>query len=258
MSKILKKITKKYKWLRFLNYKTTKLAVLSAALFGLCLSSGASFAKYRDENYGGGDAGVVKFEYGTITPYSSPIQEPQKFANTKGGIHVFPCEFKLEIPTVETSISYSVKLRLVNINEEVDFEINDSGLEYTSFVPENDNNGAGFHFFYEDKSARTDADKIKTDTKLLGVATNENVTYKAGHWYKGTKDDENKAYSFEPKNTVLENDAILFDEGIVEAGESLTKYFKVFIFIDAQRDSSKWDIESSKVLYNYKVDQVVL
>ena len=61
MSNVLKKITKKYKWLRFLNYKTTKLAVLSAALFGLCLSSGASFAKYRDENYGGGNAGAAKF-----------------------------------------------------------------------------------------------------------------------------------------------------------------------------------------------------
>ena len=48
MSNIIKKITKKYKWLRFLNYKTTKLAVLSAALFGLCLSSGASFDKYRE------------------------------------------------------------------------------------------------------------------------------------------------------------------------------------------------------------------
>ena len=59
MSNVLKKITKKYKWLRFLNYKTTKLAVLSAALFGLCLSSGASFAKYRDENYGGGNAGIA-------------------------------------------------------------------------------------------------------------------------------------------------------------------------------------------------------
>ena len=47
---ILKKITNKYGFLRFLNRKTTKLFLLSATLVGLCLSSGYSFAKYREEN----------------------------------------------------------------------------------------------------------------------------------------------------------------------------------------------------------------
>ena len=80
MSNIVKKITKKYKWLRFLNYKTTKLAVLSAALFGLCLSSGASFAKYRDENYGGGNAGAAKFGDAIIYSDYSRIQIPSNLS----------------------------------------------------------------------------------------------------------------------------------------------------------------------------------
>ena len=74
---ILKRITKKYKSLRFLNKKATKLSILGVALIGLCLSSSYSFAKYRDENYGGGNAGAAKFDFGKITYTPTTIRQPK-------------------------------------------------------------------------------------------------------------------------------------------------------------------------------------
>ena len=253
MSNILKKITKKYKWLRFLNYKTTKLAVLSVALFGLCLSSGHSFAKYRDENYGGGNAGAAKFDYGLITFNPVSIQEPQNFNNTKGGVHVFGCEFQLEIPKVEVSINYTIKLRLVARDVEK-FDASSSGLKNSSFI--DSSNKDSFHYFYEDTSAQEAKEKIKTTTNILSTATGETVTYKSGEWYKGVKAASDAKYSFESSN-VIDGDVITFDTGTVKAGEELVKYYKILIFVNAIKSSSEWSIEDSQILYNYHVEQVV-
>ena len=253
MSNVLKKITKKYKWLRFLNYKTTKLAVLSAALFGLCLSSGASFAKYRDENYGGGNAGAAKFEYGLVTFNPVSIQEPQNYNNTKGGTHVFGCEFQLEVPKVEVAFNYTIKLRLVARDVEK-FDASNTGLTNTKFV-DNSNNDS-FHYFYEDTSAQDVKEKIKTSTNSLSIATGETVTYKTGHWYKGEKTNLNVGYSFK-SSSEIEGDVITFDTGTVEAGTEFVKYFKILIFVNAIKSSSEWNIEDSQILYSYHVEQVV-
>lgn len=254
MSNVLKKITKKYKWLRFLNYKTTKLAVLSVALFGLCLSSGASFAKYRDENYSGGNAGAAKFEYGKVSFTPKSIQEPKKYNNTKDGTHVFDCEFMLEIPVVEVSIKYTIKLRLVAADV-FDFDATNTGISKTSFVCENADDS--FHYFYEDESATSSDELIKTTTNTLANASGETVSYKTGDWYKGIKTSSDASYSFS-SSSEIENDVITFDSGIVEAGDSLTNYYKVFVFVNAVKSKSEWNIEDSQILYSYDVEQVVL
>ena len=110
---ILKKITDKYISLRFLNKKTTKLCLLSAALVGLCLSSGYSFAKYRDENYGGGNAGAAKF--GDVLIYSdySRIQIPKNLSyDADYGFYAFVASFRLEFQSSEVQRSYSLNLRM--------------------------------------------------------------------------------------------------------------------------------------------------
>lgn len=258
MSNILKKITKKYKWLRFLNYKTTKLAVLSAALFGLCLSSGASFAKYRDENYGGGNAGVVKFEYGYVTYNPAPIQQPTDEKNIKEGMHAFICEFYLEIPTVEVSISYSLKLRLVesNIN---DFDIDDDGLSGSSFFSESDNNA----FYTFGKNGDT---IITNEQKTVSQITGQTLDYSKEHFYYafGTENNDSTiTYTWDKSNEFAKDKngnitkAIAFDSGRVDAGSSLTKYYKILIFVNAEKKSGLWSAESSKILYSYEVIQEV-
>ena len=113
MSKILKKIAKKYKWLRFLNRKVTKLSVLGASFVGLCISSGASFAKYRDENYGNGNEGIatmggasLKYDYETnqISSYLDPLKDK--------GYYIFMSTFRVELSASETSRSLSLHLKM--------------------------------------------------------------------------------------------------------------------------------------------------
>lgn len=112
MSNVLKKITKKYKWLRFLNRKVTKLSVLGASLVGLCVSSGASFAKYRDENYGNGDAGAARF--------GAKIENTTKFiylptiggTNSPSGYYAFAAEFCVDFSECEVKTKYNLGLKL--------------------------------------------------------------------------------------------------------------------------------------------------
>ena len=120
MSNVLKKITKKYKWLRFLNYKTTKLAVLSAALFGLCLSSGASFAKYRDENYGGGNAGVAKFGAEPDIKYTlDAIKFPDNVDESDLGTYAYIAEFGIGFPEIEIKANYTLSINLVDYKSNI-------------------------------------------------------------------------------------------------------------------------------------------
>lgn len=253
MSKILKKITKKYKWLRFLNYKTTKLTVLSVALFGLCLSSGASFAKYRDENYGNGNAGAAKFEYGVIVAASKSIQEPKNSDNLSHGIHVFSCEFSLQIPTVEVSISYTIKLRLVS-NTIDDFDSSNSGLSYSSFISDND---SGQFYYYSPKSEGST--EIVQRSGSLSAAISEDVTFSTNSWFKGEKTNETDNYVWSSSKVIEEKSVILFDAGTVSAGSSLIKYYKTVIFISSHKNTSnQFELENSQILYNYNVEQVVV
>lgn len=258
MSKILKKITKKYKWLRFLNYKTTKLAVLSAVLFGLCLSSGHSFAKYRDENYGNGNAGAAKFEYGFITYNPTPIQQPTDENNIKEGLHAFICDFYLEIPTVEVSISYSLNLRLVQ-SDISDFDIDDDGLTGSSFFSGTDDNA--FYTFGKDGDTI-----ITNEQKTVSQITGQTLDYSKEHFYYafGTENkDSTITYTWDKSNEfAVDKDgnktkAIAFDSGRVDAGSSLTKYYKILIFVNAEKKSGLWSAESSKILYSYEVLQEV-
>lgn len=262
MSKILKKITKKYKWLRFLNYKTTKLAVLSAALFGLCLSSGASFAKYRDENYGGGNAGAAQFNFGKITFTNKSIKQPTLKDNIKAGVHAFVCEFQLEIPETEVSFTYDVKLRLTATDVN-DFDAEDVKLDHTKFVSDIDGNDVLFYVFAEDNNG-----VVKTNQKTIAEVTETNNTdkpmsYSKGYWYYAVGEETNgsikytwdKSNEFDKDDEDNLTDIISFDSGSVKAGESLIKYFKIVIFVDAEikgvgNNQLSWDAENSKILYS--------
>ena len=109
---ILKKITKKYKSLRFFNKKATKLSVLGAALIGLCISSGASFAKYRDGKYTGEGAGVAKFSNGIIS-YSEKTYSLANVSesNNNLGTYAFAASFSIDFSDSEVALDYTVRIK---------------------------------------------------------------------------------------------------------------------------------------------------
>lgn len=251
MSNVLKKITKKYKWLRFLNYKTTKLAVLSAALFGLCLSSGHSFAKYRDENYGNGNAGAAKFDYGIVTYDPVTLKQPDENTDIEGGIHCFIASFKLTINESEVKTSYSLKLRIVNPSFDIaDFNTGESGVTQTSFLPKK--NEDSFYVFSEDGTTQ--------ESKSISNITGQTLTYDPNSWYYAveTKDGNENKYVWESKSSIV-NDIIEIDTGIINPGNSIEKNFKLLFFVNAisEQDGSvkTWEAENSKIIYNLVVNQ---
>ena len=111
MSNILKKITKKYKWLRFLNKKVTKLSILGTSLVGLCISSGASFAKYIDTNYGNGNAGAARFKV-SVTNDTRFIYLPDDLSTFKMGYYAFVAEFCVDFSECEVKSKYDLYLKI--------------------------------------------------------------------------------------------------------------------------------------------------
>lgn len=265
MSKILKKITKKYKWLRFLNYKTTKLAVLSTALFGLCLSSGASFAKYRDENYGNGNAGTAKFEYGRIVPLNEgTIKQPTDQNQIFEGVHAFVHEFQLIIPYSEIKLTYSLKLRLVS-PVVTNFDAGESELTHTSFIS---NKTSGEFYVF----SRNDKDEVITVEKSLkDIMDVTELEYKAGYWFCSVETETSNGTEYELKTSNVfdyddvnkkTTDIITVDSGTILAGSSVSKKFKIVVFVEADEDINNdneivWSAENSKTLYKLHLEQVV-
>ena len=241
MSNIVKKITKKYKWLRFLNYKTTKLAVLSAALFGLCLSSGASFAKYRDENYGGGNAGAAKFDVGVV----SSISHGYSLANVKNeyGIYALVANFNIDFSLCEVSLEYTISLRMSN----------DKTISY------DDAAGAeGYSFIHEADTLYTLIEESTTTPKPVDNNTASSLTGS-----KFSSIDKKVAYASNEDGwarTSDENDWLIYSSntlnisGYVSASEA-TKDHSVMFFVNI--DGSAEEIPSAYILYNLQVWQVV-
>ena len=253
MSNILKKITKKYKWLRFFNYKTTKLAVLSVALFGLCLSSGASFAKYRDENYGGGNAGAAKFGNVIIGDRDNYQQLPTSFES--GNIHVFKIGFSISISNFEVKSFLTFDLRL-SPKENIDFEYDyinlDSSFCLKNIDYVNNPNQFPLYTFSNGKQSKYD---FKGDTSK-NLSMNK--------YYVGTSDD-GKAYTWSDIDFIDDND--LKKKGKINVfnyeimpNTSLKKYFQVIIFVVPDYTTVGGKITDisfpeTRILYNFDVTQ---
>ena len=189
MSNILKKITKKYKWLRFLNYKTTKLAVLSAALFGLCLSSGHSFAKYRDENYGNGNAGVATLGDIYVHQNYETFKLPETMNETNLGTYVIVAEFNIIFSNFEVKANYSFSLEIGGQKSTAD---NIEAIDHSYFHSNSIENKTKFFAFKNENDGNlvtTDVCSYVTDDKISKF---ENNKY---YYLKGSATMENNDVS---------------------------------------------------------------
>ena len=256
MSKVLKKITKKYKWLRFLNYKTTKLAVLSAALFGLCLSSGASFAKYRDENYGGENAGVAVFQNGYINDVSAYVQVPTDLTECSVEIHAFIIGFSLTINKMEVSVNTDLSLRL-SPDDETNFEYEYSNLNSSLFIENQE-------YINGDSQLQTFSNGVQTtfDFKnYTGLNLEKNKFYVA-------ESDDGINYSWIPHDVDLQEKdptkiyAVSIFNKDISANVSYKKYFQFIVFVTPQYTKVGDEItdvwfDQTRILYNLKTIQII-
>ena len=254
MSKILKKITKKYKWLRFLNYKTTKLAVLSAALFGLCLSSGASFAKYRDENYGNGAAGAAILNTMHLSYEYIPIAMPDIL--TSGGVFAFAASFSLSVEPSEVSYKFSLELRLAPADCS---KFNFVQSEYPSFTHTtfhlNDDQEPVIKTFEDGQPVPTTVNSLsgtKSNYKKNAVYLASGETVDTLNWNDPTDSNtDDDIYGDATGIIKIENNYM------VEATKSFTKHYKVLFFVNAIEGNNNFELENSKILYKLYVEQVI-
>ena len=261
MSNILKKITKKYKWLRFLNYKTTKLAVLSAALFGLCLSSGASFAKYRDENYGNGNAGIARIGDIEINDIDSVIKSPTSFTNLSTQIHSFIFGFSITYENFEVAASCGVNLR-ISPYENTDFDYVASNFNnlYTSFYLSDSNyitNPSSYKLWtFTDEGKQTEFHFNSEIGKALAINKFYIGTSSDGTNYSWVDKDYNIAETNEKLKGVINVDT---NEIVPQVKTKI--YYKVLVFVtpDANYiDGQVTDVvlHNVKILYYFAINQI--
>ena len=102
MFKSLKKVVKK---------KYIKLCLLGASLSGLMVSSGFSYAKYRNENYGNGNAGAARFNI-NVTNDTKFIYLPDNLAGYESNHYAFLASFCVDLSECEVNTKCNIYMKL--------------------------------------------------------------------------------------------------------------------------------------------------
>lgn len=256
MSNVLKNITKKYKWLRFLNYKTTKLAVLSAALFGLCLSSGASFAKYRDENYGNGDAGVA--QAGDVYFYNKyeTFKLPDQINETHFGTYVVVSEFYVFLGYIDVKSSYSFSLEIGNKTSSVNNIVSPTNTYFHSPNIESVSKFFAAGLSNDGNLISSNVPSVVTNNKFSKFENNKFYFQKGTATMSDYSDlgTLNPTYGeWQSSNSVSSNRTIVnFPGGIIQPTELYIECYKIIVFVDMFSDLS---LENSLIFYDLTLIQ---
>ena len=91
--------------------KSFKLSLVFLSLLGMLASGGHSFAKYRDENYGGGNAGAAKFGSWSITSSTVNVKFPD---GAPTGYYAFIASFTVSFTEGEVAREYTLKVKGVD------------------------------------------------------------------------------------------------------------------------------------------------
>ena len=284
MSNIIKKITKKYKWLRFLNYKTTKLAVLSAALFGLCLSSGASFAKYRDENYGNGNAGIATMGDVVVTYHEEgidpTIQLPKLGSlGSESGWHAFLATIKVQFFNVEVKYNFTMNFKISNQSNTKYSDA--SNVQHTSFaLPNTVSNPSAVTTYVKSSSTSEAVEKevvtakaesmnnefkngwekfningnIENDTVYYAVEKSNNESEISSNLSFGTSSWHSQKLDVSTSGLTLSYTTVA--ETVLPSDVTTIYFYKMLFFVYFEATGNKVDTEMTKIFYELNGEQV--
>lgn len=268
MSNIARKITKKYKWLRFFNKKVTKLSVLGASLVGLCISTGASFAKYRNENYGNGAAGIATIGTADLNYYMLRTEVLASVAEI--GLYAFIANFDVYYSSAEVTRQVTIDLRLSNMNN-VNFTADNSyDPEITTFGIQSETEGTYTDDLYTLKNVTDDKDTTDTSddvttSELQQISSLEDLSGDTSDVLKTVKYNtvyyahsiEDGSYTWNSKSlSSMYNFQIVKEESIGMA--ETTHHFKVIYFIYLDKDENDtlfFKTENSQILFHLVLEQ---
>ena len=244
--------------LRLFKKKSVKLSLVCLSLIGMLLSSGASFAKYRDENYGGGNAGAAKFGSWSVQSNMAPINVPE---NAPTGWYAFKADFSVLFTSGEVSRQYTLKIKDVAIGADAN--------NYNSLV---DNSNSSF-FLSESSTIRTITRTTNTDgtvtskVEASGVEnllmsrndlpfTTNNVYMMYEETHAGSaKGSPWRAYSI--NDTIYDSTTssiLLSSDHVLAPNEEDMHVFYLIYFIKIEQVSNLQDI---KFIYSLDVRQVM-
>ena len=244
--------------LRLLKKKAFKLSTLGVSLVGLLVSSGISFAKYIDTNYGGGNAGAAKFGSWHVTSSTTPIDVPN---NAPDGWYAFLATFSITFSESEVSREYTFKVKNVKSSEEANnyddasvsssssFYLNSNSKIYTITSTESNGNVT---YSYKD------SDVEKTLTENGGLTFTANNIYMKCEETHGSNITGSpwKAYSINDTNYYdKENEALILAYDHVIAPDEFD-YHSYYLIYFVKIEKSK-ELDDVKFIYSLDVRQVV-
>ena len=242
--------------LRLLKKKAFKLSSLGVSLVGLLVSSGISFAKYIDTNYGGGNAGTAKFGSWHVTSSTTPVDVPN---NAPDGWYALLATFSITFSESEVSREYTLKVKNVQSSEEAnnydDASVSSSSSFYLSSnskiytITSTESNG-NVTFSYKD----SDVEKTLTENNGLTFTAN-NIYMKCEETHGSTATGSPwKAYPVNDTNYDDDTDSLILINNHMLAPDEFD-YHSYYLIYFVKIEKSK-ELDDVKFIYSLDVRQV--
>ena len=221
---------------RFFKKKVVKLSLVGVSLVGLLVSSGHSFAKYIDQNYGNGDAGAAKFGSWTVTQSTVPVRFPD---GAESGYYAFIASFSVSFTDGEVAREYTFKVKGVDD----DTVATEENFNNYSMTPSN------VYYFLDSSKGFSATSKIHAiyngtvidtgKTNVIGTLledTSKYTTFSTDQIYLYTKEnDSTGAWSMHSKDKLYDdvtNSIYLTNDHRINALESDVHEYKFLFLID--------------------------
>lgn len=219
--------------------KSFKLSLVFLSLVGMLASGGHSFAKYRDENYGSGNAGAAKFDVGVVSNLSHSFSLANIGSNY--GVYALVANFNIDFSNCEVSLEYNISLKLSSSKTAKFDEATVDGYGFTH------NSNTLFTLIESDTVTSTKVDS-SVASNLTGNKFNsiqKNVAYASNEdgW----------------TNTSVSNDWLTYSSSVISISDKVSaaedrKEYSVMFF--AEIDGAADTIPPSYILYDLQVWQV--
>ena len=242
--------------LRLLRKKAFKLSTLGVSLVGLLVSSGISFAKYIDSNYGGGNAGAAKFGSWHVESNTAPINIPD---DATDGWYAFKATFRISFIAGEVSRAYTLKIKNVDANEDAnDFDKVKTASHSSFFLSEDTsvytvaevNSGESVTPMF----IKSDVENFLMDGSNLKFTKN-NIYMKCDDSHDGSS--SSSSWSESPIDQYYDKEdgsLTLLNDHSLEANKFGVHNYSLIYFVKIEKSK---DLNDIKLIYSLDVRQVV-
>lgn len=230
--------------------KSFKLSLVFLSLVGMLASGGHSFAKYRDENHGNGNAGAARFGI-ELVYYPKTISTKDIRSTNKLGYYAFVASFYVSFEECEVKTKYSLSLKLGNGDSAT--WTNPGTLNRTSFLFP-DTQSHPFALVEQDDNsflADTDSTAVASLLNKPGFAVKKNTPYYA----EGVSSGGSINYTWKDDKTLDGNTFPIVTEKLANPNER--QYYQILFFTDIELNNvNKVNVEDISILYNINAEQV--